>query len=183
MVIGLRSNDPLPRGRQRAPRDGRAMGRGRPEAKVGQDLRDHPSLLKESDDPHGSAAAGTDEGVHLVHLLDQTRPGALRRGGKESFRPSGPWTSWGWRWRTASWIANWCESSARAKSGHSRSACAPAPDPGVQAPASALTRQFAGGSVPPNAGLPRGAGSGSVVPPATSSRRWVLLARPWFPTS
>jgi len=51
-----------------------------------EDLLNDLGLLDEGDDPHGSATAGTHEGVHLVDLLDQTSPGALRCGGGHDWR-------------------------------------------------------------------------------------------------
>jgi len=56
---------------------------GRPDPEVGQDLLDDFGLLDERDDPQCAATAWTDEGIHLVHLLDDLRPRALRRGDGE----------------------------------------------------------------------------------------------------
>ena len=44
----LPGGDPLPRGRQRGPRGGRAVGWGRPDAKVGRGLLDHLSYSLEA---------------------------------------------------------------------------------------------------------------------------------------
>lgn len=76
---GLRRNDPLPRRRQRVPRQGWAMRRGRPHPQEGENLLDHRGLLDEGDDPHGARTAWADEGIDLVNLLDQPCPGALAR--------------------------------------------------------------------------------------------------------
>ena len=70
--------DPLLSGRQRVPREGRAVGWGGPEAQVGQDLLDELGLFDEREDPHGSATVRTDERIHLVNLFDEPRPRALR---------------------------------------------------------------------------------------------------------
>jgi len=61
---------------------GGAMRRGGPKGEVPEELSDHLRLCEEDDEPHWARTAGTHEGVHLVHLLDQPCPGALRgRGG------------------------------------------------------------------------------------------------------
>jgi len=73
--------DPVPSGRQRVPRNRRAVGWGGPEAQVSQDLFNHLRLFDERENPHGSATGGADQRVHLVDLLDQPRPGALHGGG------------------------------------------------------------------------------------------------------
>jgi hypothetical protein len=54
------------------------MGRGRPEAEVGQDVLDHDRLFNKCDDPHGSGAAGTHEWIDFIDLLDEPGPGTLR---------------------------------------------------------------------------------------------------------
>ena len=58
--------------------DGWAMGRGRPQGQVAEDLLDHCWLLDEGDDAHGTCAAGTHERIHFVDLLDEARPGHFR---------------------------------------------------------------------------------------------------------
>jgi len=64
---------------------GGAMRRGRPKGEVPEELSDHLRLDEEGDGPHWARTAGTHEGVHLVHLLDQPCPGALRdRGGERA---------------------------------------------------------------------------------------------------
>jgi len=55
------------------------MGRGRPEPEVAQDLLDDGGLLNDRDEPHPAATAWTDQGIDLVDLLDEPRPGALGR--------------------------------------------------------------------------------------------------------
>ena len=69
--------DPLQGIRQRVPRRW-AMHARRPEAEVGQNLRDDVGLLEEGDEAHRPRAARADQGIHFVHLLDQARPGTLR---------------------------------------------------------------------------------------------------------
>jgi len=55
------------------------QAQGRAQAEMREDLLDHLRLLDERDDPHWPATPGADQRVHLVDLLDQPRPGALRR--------------------------------------------------------------------------------------------------------
>ena len=58
------------------------MALRRPDPEVGQDLLDDLGLFDECDDPHSSGTPGTHERIHLVDLLDQPCPRALRgRGG------------------------------------------------------------------------------------------------------
>jgi hypothetical protein len=48
---------------------------------VRQDLRADLGLFDEREDPHGSGTTRANHRVHLVDLLDEARPGALRGGG------------------------------------------------------------------------------------------------------
>ena len=58
-----------------------AVGRGERQAEVGQDLLYDPRLLDEGDDPHCNGTARTDQGIDLVDLLDEGRPGKRCGGG------------------------------------------------------------------------------------------------------
>jgi len=46
---------------------------------VSQDLFDHLRLFSECEEAHCAAVARADQGAHLVDLLDEPRPSALRR--------------------------------------------------------------------------------------------------------
>ena len=54
-----------------------------PHPEVRQDLRDDLGLFDERENPHSSATAQADQRVHLVDLLGQPCPGALRGGGRD----------------------------------------------------------------------------------------------------
>jgi len=51
---------------------------GGPHPEVGEDLSNDFGLFNEGDDPHWSRASGAQERIHLVHLLDEPCPRALR---------------------------------------------------------------------------------------------------------
>ncbi len=61
------------------PVGGRAVGGGRPQPKVSEDLVDDRGLLDKRDDPPGSRALGTHERIHLVHLRDQASASSAER--------------------------------------------------------------------------------------------------------
>lgn len=89
VASGLRCDDPLQRKRHRARRCGRAVGGGRPQPKVSEDLFDDRGLLDKRDDPHGSRALGTHERIHLVHLLDQASASSAERRAHVRFASEG----------------------------------------------------------------------------------------------